>query len=52
MAWARTLSLCTTVRFEADALWGDNVARKDCVHIDLWEDYLEPWRVEGESDEQ
>ncbi|HEY8521639.1 MAG TPA: nitrile hydratase subunit beta [Gammaproteobacteria bacterium] len=30
------------VRFEAKELWGDNVARRDCVHIDLWEDYLEP----------
>jgi nitrile hydratase beta subunit len=30
-----------TVRFEAKELWGDNVTRKDCVHIDLWEDYLE-----------
>ena len=30
------------VRFEAKELWGDNVARKDCVYIDLWEDYLEP----------
>ena len=28
------------VRFEADELWG--VKRKDCVYIDLWEDYLEP----------
>jgi nitrile hydratase len=30
------------VRFEAKELWGDNVDRKDCVFIDLWEDYLEP----------
>ena len=30
------------VRFEAAELWGENVARKDCVYIDLWEDYLEP----------
>lgn len=29
------------VRFEARELWGDNVERKDCVYIDLWEDYLE-----------
>lgn len=29
------------VRFEARELWGDNVERKDCVNIDLWEDYLE-----------
>lgn len=31
-----------TVRFEAKVLWGDNVERRDCVCIDLWEDYLEP----------
>jgi nitrile hydratase subunit beta len=31
-----------TVRFEARELWGDNVNRRDCVHIDLWESYLEP----------
>ena len=31
-----------TVRFEARELWGDNVTRRDCVYIDLWESYLEP----------
>jgi nitrile hydratase len=31
-----------TVRFEAKELWGDNVSRRDCVHIDLWEADLEP----------
>ncbi len=31
-----------SVRFEAQTLWGENVTRKDCVYIDLWEDYLEP----------
>jgi nitrile hydratase len=31
-----------TVRFEARELWGDNVSRRDCVYIDLWEAYLEP----------
>jgi nitrile hydratase beta subunit len=30
-----------TVRFEANELWGDNVTRRDCVYIELWEDYLE-----------
>ena len=30
-----------TVRFDAKELWGDNVTRRDCVYIDLWEDYLE-----------
>jgi nitrile hydratase subunit beta len=33
-----------SVRFEARELWGDNVTRKDCVHVDLWEDYLEATR--------
>jgi len=31
-----------TVRFEARDLWGDNVSRRDCVYVDLWEAYLEP----------
>lgn len=31
-----------TVRFEAKDLWGDNVTRRDCVYIDLWESYLQP----------
>jgi nitrile hydratase subunit beta len=31
-----------TVRFEAKELWGDNVERRDCVYIDLWEHYLAP----------
>jgi len=30
-----------SVRFEAAELWGDSAAR-DCVYVDLWEDYLEP----------
>jgi nitrile hydratase beta subunit len=29
------------VRFEARELWGDNVERRDCLYIDLWEDYLQ-----------
>lgn len=31
-----------SVRFTARELWGDEAARRDCVHIDLWEPYLEP----------
>lgn len=31
-----------SVRFEARELWGENVTRRDCVLIDLWESYLEP----------
>jgi nitrile hydratase beta subunit len=38
-----------TVRFEAKELWGDNVTRRDCVHIDLWESYLEPSNGENQS---
>jgi nitrile hydratase len=30
-----------TVRFEAKELWGNNVERRDCIFVDLWEDYLE-----------
>lgn len=30
------------VEFEAQALWGPAANRRDRVHIDLWEDYLEP----------
>lgn len=29
------------VRFEASELWGPETERKDCLYIDLWEDYLE-----------
>jgi nitrile hydratase len=36
-----------TVRFEARELWGDNVTRKDCVLIDLWESYLQPFAEGG-----
>jgi nitrile hydratase beta subunit len=36
-----------TVRFEARELWGDNVTRKDCVLIDLWESYLQPFAESG-----
>jgi nitrile hydratase len=31
-----------TVRFEARELWGDAADPKSSVHLDLWEDYLEP----------
>lgn len=41
-----------TVRFEARELWGDNVTRKDCVLIDLWESYLQPCSDGGESHER
>ncbi len=31
-----------SVRFAARELWGEGAAPDDCVHIDLWESYLEP----------
>ena len=31
-----------TVRFEARELWGPDAPANDRLHIDLWEDYLEP----------
>ncbi len=30
------------VRFLASELWGETVASRDVVHLDLWESYLEP----------
>ncbi|WP_205206830.1 SH3-like domain-containing protein [Asaia sp. As-1742] len=29
------------IRFEASELWGEGASAQDCVHIDLWENYLE-----------
>jgi len=31
-----------SVRFAARELWGTAAAATDCVHVDLWESYLEP----------
>ncbi len=31
-----------TVRFEARELWGDGANPRDTVHLDLWEEYLDP----------
>jgi len=31
---------CYSVRFSAEELWGEK--RNDSVHIDLWDDYLDP----------
>ena len=30
------------VRFAARELWGDGAAAQDAVHVDVWDDYLEP----------
>jgi nitrile hydratase len=31
-----------SVRFPARELWGDQAAPKDSVHVEMWDDYLEP----------
>ena len=31
-----------SVRFTAEALWGESAADRNAVYVDLWEDYLEP----------
>ena len=33
---------CYSVRFTARELWGADVSATDAVHIDLWDDHLEP----------
>ena len=33
---------CYNVRFEARELWGESARARDAVHIDLWDDHLEP----------
>jgi nitrile hydratase len=30
-----------TVKFAARELWGGQASPRDCVHVELWEDYLE-----------
>jgi nitrile hydratase len=30
------------VRFTARELWGDAAPARDAVHLDLWDDHLEP----------
>ncbi|HZT06404.1 MAG TPA: nitrile hydratase subunit beta [Chloroflexota bacterium] len=36
-----------SVRFEAEELWGPDAEGRGCVHLDLWESYLEP--AEGQN---
>lgn len=31
-----------SVRFAARDVWGDQASRRDSIHLDLWDDYLEP----------
>jgi nitrile hydratase beta subunit len=33
---------CYCVRFDARELWGDAASSGDSVHVDLWDDHLEP----------
>jgi nitrile hydratase beta subunit len=33
---------CYSVRFEARELWGSEAPAHDVVHVDLWDDHLEP----------
>jgi nitrile hydratase len=33
-----------SVRFSAEALWGQSASGGNAVYVDLWEDYLEPAR--------
>jgi nitrile hydratase len=33
---------CYSVRFTARELWGPDAPARDAVHIDLWDDHLEP----------
>jgi nitrile hydratase len=33
---------CYSVAFDARELWGKSASARERVHIDLWEDYLEP----------
>ncbi|HEY0524360.1 MAG TPA: nitrile hydratase subunit beta [Stellaceae bacterium] len=31
-----------SVRFDGRTLWGEAGSERDCVHLDLWDDYLDP----------
>ena len=31
-----------SVRFAARELWGPEAKARDCVHLDMWDDYLDP----------
>ena len=37
-----TLQHVYLIRFTARELWGDGASAHDSLHIDMWEDYLEP----------
>lgn len=31
-----------SVRFSGRELWGEQASARDFVHVDMWDDYLEP----------
>ena len=31
-----------SVRFTARELWGADAPKRDCIHVDMWDDYLDP----------
>ncbi len=33
---------CYSVKFTARELWGPEAPAKDCLYIDLWEEYMDP----------
>lgn len=36
-----------SVRFEAKELWGPDASPRDCLYIDLWDDYMDPAQGRG-----
>lgn len=42
LGWGPKPQHLYSVRFTARELWGSEASAVDAVHIDLWDDYLEP----------
>lgn len=42
MTWDKKPQHCYSVRFAARELWGTVASTRDAVHVDLWDDYLDP----------
>ena len=42
LSLGRTPQHVYSVRFAARELWGEQASPRDALHIDLWDDYLEP----------
>ena len=45
----KKLQHCYSVVFDAGELWGKPAGARERVHVDLWEDYLEPLAVNSKS---